>query len=174
VVYQDVDELWEVIPEFPTYSISSLGRVYNQRRDVMMKTSHTLDGNLKISLSHDTGFSRSTRSVALLVAEAFVARPDNLCDQVVILDGNFDNVAAYNLVWRPRWFAWKYARQLKTRQPIHYHNLVVRNLSTGYEHGSIVLAGKMEGLLFSDIWRSTYSGMYVYPLGFQYEVLKRV
>lgn len=113
-------------------------------------------------------------SVALLVAEAFV-EPDNLlCDQVVVLDGNFQNVAAENLRWRPKWFAWKYTHQLKTRQPLHYCNLPVVNIDTDEEHDSIIDAGIKYGLLFEDVWRSTFSGTPIYPYRERYEILERV
>ena len=85
-------ERWKEIPEFPNYEISSLGQVYNKKSDLIMRTSSTRHGNTKITLTDNYG-TRYTRSVAQIVAEAFVEPPKSFCDQVVALDGNLGNVA---------------------------------------------------------------------------------
>lgn len=167
------EELWRNILEFPRYDISNFGRVYNIRRNMMMETSYTTYGHSKITLTAYDG-SRHTRSVAQLVADSFVEPPNLLCDNLIILDGDFTNVVYTNLAWRPRQFAWKYTRQLKERQPLHYRNLSVRNCDTGVEYSSIVEAGITEGLLFVDVWRSTYNSQPVYPYGSVFEVIERV
>lgn len=155
-------ERWKIIPEFPNYEISNLGRIYNTKEDLLMRASNTGHGNVKITLKAEDG-QRYTRSVAQIVAEAFVEPPKRICDHVVVLDGNLANVAADNLVWRPAWYAWKYIRQLKTDQPNHYVNLTVMNLTQAIEYDSVVEAGMVEGLLFDDIWRSTYTGAEIFP-----------
>ncbi len=112
-------EVWQTIPDFPSYLISNLGRVYNTKHDMIMRTSFTNFGHVKITLKIDKLSERFTRSVAQMVAEAFLEPPNWKCDQVIILDGDFSNVAASNLAWRPRWYTWKYTRQLKK------HNLYI-------------------------------------------------
>lgn len=166
------EEIWKIIPEFPNYQISNKGRVYNLRFDHLMRTSYTPFGHMKITLKASGSNVRFTRSVAQLVAEAFVDRPNILCDQVMILDGDFSNVVAENLAWRPRWFVWKYTRQLKERQPIYYQNLPVCNVRTGTVYNSVVEAGITEGLLFRDIWVSTHTGNFVFPNASIFEVIK--
>lgn len=167
-------EVWKVIDEFPDYQISNLGRVYNIRADHFMRTSVNNHGHVKISLKEQYQSIRHTRSVAGLVAEAFVDPPNDLCDAVIILDGNFENLRASNLEWRPRWYAWKYTRQLKAWQPIYYRNLPVKNITTENLYNSIVEAGMREGLLFEDIWRSTYTRANIFPYGHVFEVIERV
>lgn len=167
-----IKEIWAPIQGFPDYDISNVGRVYNRRRDLMMSTSVNNHGYVKITLL-DPSRERHTRSVALLVAEAFVEAPDLLCDHVVVLDGNLTNVIAENLVWRPRGFAWKYSRQLGIEQPRHYQILPVLSVNDGMEYESVVDAGMKEGLLFEDIWRSTYSGARIYPTRQVFEVIDR-
>lgn len=179
-------EEWSVISEFPYYSISNLGRVFNERYNHIMRPSVNNHGHLKITLAREESFfneltkeveictNRYTRSVARLVAEAFVEVPNSLCNEVVVLDGRFQNVVATNLVWRPRWYAWKYTRQLKTKQPIYYRNLRVLNLVTKVEYDSIVEAGMSEGLLFDLIWESTYTQKPLFPYGHIFEVTERV
>lgn len=168
-----VEEVWADIPEFPKYQVSSLGRIFNTQRNILMSVSVTNHGHPKITLADEDG-ERHTRSVALLVADAFVPGRDEPFDQVILLDGNLNNVQASNMAWRPRWFAWKYTRQLRCEQPRHFHNLPVLDVTTDFEYDSIIQAGTTEGLLFSSIWRSTYTGQSVYPTDSVFEVLERV
>jgi hypothetical protein len=168
-----VESQWRTISEFPTYSIDQFGQIYNTKTERLMSLSHTIYGHKKITLTAYDG-TRHTRSVALLVAVAFVEPPNALCDNVMVLDGNLSNVAASNLVWRPRWFVWKYSRQLKIEQPIHYRNLHVANIDENVEYRSIIHAGMVEGLLFNDIWRSTYMGSKVFPYEHVFEITERM
>lgn len=166
-------ERWRTILEFPKYEISNKGNVYNTKTRQMMRTSITNYGHTKITLTDYDG-QRYTRSVAYLVAQAFIDPPTSMASYLIVLDGNFQNVDASNLAWRPRGFAWEYTHQLKYPQPNHYYNLPVRNVVTGFEYDSITEAGVTEGLLFNDIWRSTYTGNELYPHGSIFEIIKRV
>lgn len=168
-----VESDWRTIQEFPNYEVDQFGQIYNSRTHSVMRTSSTNHGHTKVTLTAHDG-TRHTRSVAVIVAVAFVDPPNPLCDNVVVLDGNLENVAAINLAWRPRWFAWKYARQLRLEQPIHFRNLRVANMTMNVEYPCIVDAGMFEGLLFADIWRSTYMGSAVYPHGHRFEITERV
>src|SRR5688500_4813032 len=98
---------WATIKEFPIYEISDSGEIYNTRTRQYMRTSKTTFGHTKITLTDFDG-SRHTRSVALLVAEVFVRPPNFMCDTLIVLDGDFSNLRASNLAWRPDGFAWKY------------------------------------------------------------------
>ncbi len=167
------EEVWQIIPEFSNYQISNLGRVYNIKQNIIMHTSFTNYGHVKLTFKDDWSDERFTRSVAQMVAEAFVEPPSLFCDTIIILDGNFSNVAASNLAWRPRWYTWKYTRQLKIHQPIYYKNLTVHNVVTDSYYESVVHAGMIEGLLFEDIWRSTYTGAALFPYGAIFEVVER-
>jgi hypothetical protein len=167
-------EEWRTIREFPNYEVSNLGRVFNIRHNHLMSTSITLQGHAKITLASEWDGTRYTRSVARLVAEAFLDPPNLLCDEVILLDGDLTNLNVENLAWRPARFAWYYTRQLKTPQPRHYQNLAVINAMTEDEYESIVEAGMREGLLFNDIWHSTYTGQSVFPSGAVFEIIERV
>ena len=134
-----------------------------------MAESRTLQGDHKVTLS--VGGERVTRSVRVLVAEAFVPKPpigpgfhkSAIPDTVIMLDNDQDNVTSYNLAWRPRWFAHKYARQFKQEQPLNYLTKPVENLTTGKVYSSIVEACTEEGLLFNDVFKSATTGISVYP-----------
>ena len=164
------NEEWAFIEGFPNYQISSHGRVYNVSRYQMMSCSVNNHGLLKISLV-DEGGVRRTKSIATLVADAFVPGKDHISDQIILLDGDQMNVHAFNLAWRPRWFAWKYTTQLKQQQPVYYENLAVYDSVLGIEFDNIIEAGTTLGLLFDDIWRSTYSKTHVYPTDSIFEVV---
>lgn len=177
----ETDVEWRTISEFPNYEINARGEVYNSRTHQLMRSSVTNHGHVKITLMtrepDEDGVMinvRYTRSVALLVAEAFVTPPNALCDCVIVLDGVLTNVRADNLAWRPRGFAWSYVRQLRTDQPRHYSNLRVVNITDNIEYESIIHASMVEGLLFNDVWRSTYSGSHVFPYGCVFEISERV
>lgn len=167
-----LEQRWVEIPEFPDYEVSDWGLIFNLRRRTVMSPTRNNHGHMRISLVNDRG--RFTRSVARLVAEAFVEPPEPLCDHIVILDGNLTNIAAENLVWRPAGFAWEYARQLKVDQPMHYKNLEVTNVNTGAAYPSIVHAGMAEGLRFADVWRSTYSHALIYPNHHRFKITEGV
>ncbi len=172
-----MEEIWEFIKGFSEYQISNIGRVYNDKRGLIMSTSVNNHGHLKISLISDTN-ERVTCSVAKLVADAFVPIPYAAelsrmdFDQVILLDGNFSNLVSTNLVWRPKWFAWRYTRQLKEQQPHYMHNLYIRDVQTGVEYKSIIEVGMAEGLLFQDVWRSTYSADPIFPIHHVFEVIR--
>lgn len=166
-------DIWKELPEFPNYEINPLGEIYNRRTRALMKINPTNHGHMKITLTAENG-RRHDRSVAMLVADAFVKPPNFLCDNVIVLDGDHTNIAASNLAWRPQGFAWKYTRQLKQEQPLYYRNLRVLNTVERIEYECVVHAGMSEGLLFEDIWRSTYTGAYLFPTGSAFEVIERV
>lgn len=163
-------EVWADIADFPYYQISNLGRIYNVKFDRMMSVSMNNHGHMKISLLSDWSGIRHTKTVATLVAEAFVPKPNELCDHVIVLDGDFTNMVAHNLAWRPWGFARMYTRQLKVPQPRHYENLPVLNVSKGILYRSVTDAGMSEGLLFRDVWRATYSRQPVFPTGDHFEI----
>lgn len=164
------EEQWEHIQGFPEYLVSNVGRVYNCRTNSVMAESRTLQGDHKVTLSSQG--QRVTRSVRVLVAEAFVPLPlsgsgfhqSAIPDTVIVLDNDQEHLASYNLAWRPRWFAHKYARQFKQELPLYYADKPVKNLTTDKLYSSIIGAGITEGLLFNDIFKSAQAGVKVYPI----------
>lgn len=168
-----MEEVWADIPNFGRYKISNLGRVWNSIFRIPMKTSRQQDGHIKISLIDDGGVRRSV-SVHVLVAEAFVERPYAACSEVVVLDGDLMNVAAYNLAWRSPRTAYMYARQMRTHQPDVYYNRQVRNKQTGVVYKNVVDSGVNDGVEFHEIWMSCHDERRVAPYGHTYEFVQRV
>jgi hypothetical protein len=173
-----IEEIWSTIDEFPQYSISNYGNVRNDLTGHLLAPNPNNHGHIKINLMDLRTREKYTRSVALLVATAFVVPPDRRSDCIIVLDGNLSNVTAWNLAWRPRGFAWEYTHQLKTQQPLAFQNLRVQNETYGFVYLSIIEAGKSEGVLFKDIWRSACSPPQsrprIYPHRATYRVVERV
>lgn len=164
------EEIWAVLPDFPDYKVSNMGRVAGMYKSSLMRVHTTQYGHAKINMV-DCTKQRRTRSVALLVANAFVEPEYPDCDHVIVKNMDYADLRAVNLAWRPDWFAWKYAHQFKIQAPVHYHNLRVVDVVHGLTYLNIIEAAADQGLLFHDIWRSTYTGDECYPARSIFEVI---
>lgn len=146
-----MDTQWARIQEFPDYSISNYGEVVNEHTQRLMRLSTTLQGAIKVNLVNEEG--RSTRSVKVLVAEAFVNGQNDIFNTPIHLDGEQRNCRADNLMWRPRWFAWKYTRQFRIL-PGYINRGPVLELESQVQYFTIYDAATSNGLLFLDVWQS--------------------
>jgi hypothetical protein len=163
------DEEWIPIKGMGNYLINNYGSVYNRRLERLMSESRTMQGDYKVTLSE--GGVRLTRSVRVLVAEHFVAKPtispgfhkSAIPDTVIVLDNDKSNLYYRNLAWRPAWFAQKYSRQFKPVYPSEYYSKQILNLQTGEVYSSIIEAGIKEGVLFDDLLTSALQGVAIYP-----------
>ncbi len=185
-------ELWSDISHFSRYQVSNLGSLRNVIFDnrpmapsKMMSVRRPdgpdgeivrIGGNLKISLIDNDGV-RHTVMVARLVAEAFVEAPSDMCTEVIHLDGDLSNVSASNLRWRSPRTASLYMRQLHTPPKVPWTNLMVRNMNTGVVYENIVTCGKTEGVVWQEVWESTYTKptshqKQVPPYWHTYEIVK--
>lgn len=140
----------DFIQRFSNYNVSNLGRVRNVVTDRIIKLSRTKQGAVKVGL-YDGNGKQYTRSLKLLVAHAFVpGYTHDLFNTPIHLDGDQVNCNADNLIWRPRWFAWKYARQFENideyvnRGPIY-------DCDTSLRYNNIAEAAMRLGLLCKDI-----------------------
>lgn len=159
-----LEEIWKVIADFPNYEVSNHGRIANVETDVLIQPSTTLQGGLKVGIYKND--KQYTRSVKRLVAEAFVEGFTEIFDTPVVLDGDQLNCAAYNLVWRPRWFAWQYAHQFKHVLDHYRLGPIVELDETGIVLGAydnIMEVGTRNGLLFSNVWTAIHAKAPVFP-----------
>jgi hypothetical protein len=155
-----MDEIWVVVSEFPSYAVTNYGTVTNiaTQRDVIQ--SMTKQGALKVGLMRD--HIQYTRSVKVLVADAFIDGRSDIFNTPIQLDGNPRNVNADNLLWRPRWFAWKYKHQFYNI-PKGVDRGKLLDESTGEIYDSILAAATEEGLLIEDIFKSIHYKERVFP-----------
>jgi hypothetical protein len=158
-----VKELWAELEDFPDYTVSSLGEIANMKSGMPRKTSINQQGIVKISLYR--GRELITRSVAVLVATAFVEGQDPLFNTPIHLDGDRENCRADNLMWRPRWFAVQYHRQFLDRA---FHEAAVHfeDVATGREYHSVKEACMAHGLYHVDVYNSFAHETHV-PITFQ-------
>ena len=155
-----MDEVWKHLPEFPDYWVSNLGQVRNENRDHILKPSLTKAGVLKVGLVR--AGKQLTRSVKVLVAESFVPNTNELFDTPIQLDGDPLNVHADNLIWRPRWFAWKYHKQME-KVDEYLSTKSVKDSKTGLVYSSIANAAMSNGLLFVEVEMSVMNHIPVFP-----------
>lgn len=164
-----MQEEWRTIREFPEYEISNYGRVAHKAQDILIRTSHTLQGGLKVGLTENG--KQYTRSVKVLVADAFVDGKSPHFNTPIILDGDQNNCSAQNLMWRPRWFAWHYTNQFKNVLDIYRKGPIVEV----DQYGDILEVymdtyevGITFGLQFYEVWsclNSPYDKKPVFPTG---------
>ena len=159
--FGNVEEEWYPIEEFPDYEISNTGLIVNSDTNRIMKTSKTLQGAVKVGLMGSDG-KQYTRSVKLLVADAFVGGRDHICNTPIHLDGDQENCNADNLAWRPRWFAIRYLYQFQT---IYAYDTTskIQDVDSGEVSTNPYEAAKRYGLLMDHIVKSCVNGTPCFP-----------
>jgi hypothetical protein len=142
---------WHELDEFPDYAVSSEGEVHNIKTGMPRKTSINQQGIVKISLYQ--GRELITRSVAVMVAEAFCEGQTEFFNTPIHLDGDRENCRAANLMWRPRWFAVQYHRQFQN-EVFHKMDVHIEEVGSGKEYYSVKEACMDLGLYYNDVYRS--------------------
>ena len=148
-------EHWCELEEFPDYAVSDLGEIHNIKTGMPRKTSINQQGIVKISLYQ--GRELITRSVAIMVAEAFCEGQTAFFNTPIHLDGDRENCRADNLMWRPRWFAVKYHRQFHYEE-FHNSNVHIQEVLSGKEYYSVKECCMDLGLYYNDVYRSYIHG----------------
>lgn len=161
-------EEWRIIPEFQSYSVSSLGRVRNEDTGRYMALAQNQHGIVHVGLCR--GKVQFKRSVPLLVARAFLPIPTNPSfDSPIQLDGDRINVAADNLAWRPKWFAVKY--HLQFHFPPGGFIVPIVEIGTGETFRNSWEAATKYGLLDREIFLATINRTYVWPTYQEFRVI---
>lgn len=168
----NIPEEWRMIPDFPRYEVSNLGRVANRETDLLLTPNKTLQGDLKVGLySYPETIEdipqQKTRLVKVLVANAFVPGRTELFDTPILLDGDQEHPWAHNIMWRPRAFAWRYSAQFKRNILKHYLMGPIVELDPNWQpinaYDHIYEICVTNGLLFADVWRAIHEQTLVYP-----------
>lgn len=145
-------ESWKTIDGFYRYVINPDGVVKARDTGLVMKARQNKQSFVMITLLDEEGKKR-TRSVALLVAKAYLAKPPNEAyNSIIHLDNDRTNCSANNLMWRPRWYALLYRRMFNE----HPSNTSVLIQETGEIFGTLREACVKYGLYD----KHTYIDMY--------------
>ena len=162
-------ERWHELEEFPDYAVSDLGNIHNIKTGMPRRTSINQQGIVKISLYQ--GRELITRSVAVLVAEAFCEGETEFFNTPIHLDGDRENCRADNLMWRPRWFAVQYHRQFNSPE-FHTSDVHIREIDTGKEFYSVKDACMYFGLYYNDVYRSYVHGQQIRLTRQEFELVR--
>lgn len=152
-------EEWRPIVNFPGYWVSSYGRVRGPHDHILAQVRNQQGINY-VGLMRDG--SQHKRSVAVLVAEAFLPDPmPKAFDTPIHLDGNKANSRIENLMWRPRWFAVKYHQQFHNGQ--RGFDKPIQETNSGEIFKTSWDAAIRFGLIDRDILTATLNNTYVWP-----------
>lgn len=159
---------WAELDDFPDYAVSEYGEIGNMKTGLTRKVSINQQGNVKISIYR--GRELYTRSVAVIVAEAFVEGRTEFFNTPIHLDGDKRNCRADNLMWRPRWFAVRYHRQFYN--PVfHNSDVPIVEVNSGNEYQSVKEACMHLGLIHDDVYYSFTQGRDLQLTRHAFEVL---
>lgn len=159
-----VPEDWAEIRDFPTYAVSTCGRVRRELTKRIVAPTKNTRGNWIIGLMDESRMQRK-RSLPLLVADAFVPRIEGRddFDTPIHLDGDPDNMHYLNLAWRPLWFARKYKQQFARDTPAYPY--AIEDVETRVFYKDSREAAIIHGLLEQEIRLSMINNTYVFPSG---------
>jgi len=139
-------EHWLPIEDFPSYEISSEGRVRNVDTDHILSIHPNGRGIYQVVMYRDG--RPNARAVHKLVANAFVeteSRNYRGDDVPVHIDGDRSNNCADNLMWKPLWLAMQRTRQRNRVRPIDNRPVMVVDTGDIYEN-SLECARAIDGL----------------------------
>lgn len=174
---------WRVIQEFPHYSVSDTGFVRKDGpNERIMARLVNQRGIVNVGLTKNG--VQYKRSVAHLVAQAFVPVIDRTAvgnvynikvptfDTPIHLDGDKFNNGAWNLAWRPRWFALKYLRQF--REGPQGFGRPIQDMETEQIFPNSFAAAIANGLLEREVVISIMTKNYTWPTFQQFRIYSDV
>jgi hypothetical protein len=160
---------WRQIREFPDYSVSSGGLVRNDRTGRLMARTLNQQGIVQVGFCRNGRYFK--RSVAVLVAKAFIPHRFGAFDTPINVDGDRTNNSVQNLMWRPRWFAIMYHKQFD--RP--YHGRIRREIvdvKTDRVYPDSFICAIENGLLEKDVVLSIANRTVVWPTYQQFQVIE--
>lgn len=158
MVNKMIAEIWKTIDEFPTYSVSDLGKIRNDKTGNILSGGLDRDGYRQVTISYNQ--KQYNRRVCRLVAIAFIPNPKNL-PQVNHKDEDKENDASYNLEWCTAKYNNNYGQRANsTRKKVIcvetgriYEGLRVAEKYTGIPHGNISKGCKTGMLIGGYHWQ---------------------
>jgi hypothetical protein len=152
---------WVEIPEFPKYSVNALGQIRHTRFEREIRPQVNQYGVPYVCV-YDRYGVQAKRSLALIVAQAFIPERSPEFDTPINLDGDRLNCDTDNLMWRPRWFARRYHQQFRDPYPRPI-DVPLRDLAGGHAFHNSYEVFTTFGLLERDLVLSIENRTYVWP-----------
>lgn len=146
-------EAWRDIEGFPGYRISTRSRVCNRHYHIM-KPQLNRDGFRYVGLRRRG--CQHNKTIGLLVARAFLERPEEYYSSLIYLDEVRSNDRLENLAWRPRGYAFRYQRQEVDRRPLLPYTVVNQDDNNEFRNSKI--ASRRYGILETEIVDSVFAG----------------
>lgn len=164
-----LEEEWKHLEDYPGYSVSTYGRVLNDRRGLILAQRPNQQGIACASLIYRG--NKTSASVARLVAGAFVPRTNPHFLSPINLNGHRMDNHVDNLMWRPRWFAYKYHQQFNVPDFYYVPRATILLLDTEEEFEGLVEPSTKYGLHYKDIMYSYMIGSEVFPTKQKFRLL---
>jgi hypothetical protein len=151
---------WVLVEGFPKYSVNKLGQVRRDSFDRLVRPQMNQTGSVYVPLMREGVLKQ--RSLALIVAKAFLPEPTPPFDTPINLNGDRWDCRVENLMWRPRGFAIRYHQQF--RDP---YERPVKAPLRARDHQEVfpdsLSAAKRYGLLERDVVLSMQYNTYAWP-----------
>lgn len=164
-----MNEEWRLVEDVDEYEVSDRGRVANVRTKRILKLSRNSEGIATVGLM--VRGKHTTRSVALLVSQAFIPKNDATFNSPINLDGNRMNCSANNLMWRPRWFAVRYHQQFLTDE-FYERRAIIEIEQTGEMFVGWAEPSMTYGLRYTDIILSYVNGKPTFPTMYNFRLVR--
>ena len=144
---------------FPLYSVSDLGAVVNNDTWAAKAYLRNQHGYCFVSLYR--GSRRMSRQVSVLVAETFIRDMYPLeWDTIIHLDGDLGNLKASNLAYRPRSYAIRYNRAIRTvdRSKWHLEHTAIDWDGVELHFDNVVDSATHFGILMEEVLKALDTG----------------
>jgi len=151
---------WREIVTFKGYSVSDQGQIKSDKTGRILKLSQNQQGVVMVGMMR--GGVQYHRSLAKLVAQAFIPRTYPAFDTPINVDGDRTNNRVDNLMWRPRWFAINYHRQFRHRYENPIPKMIV-DMKTGEMYENSWECAISNGLLERDVVMGISNRTWVWP-----------
>lgn len=159
---------WVPVQGFPGYSVHPDGHVRRDQNSRLLHIKVNQYGVPYVGLMRK-GEQRQ-RSLALLVAKAFVEKAKATFDVPINLNGDRCDCAVENLTWRPRWFAVHFNRQFRERYESPIEAPIKALEDREVLPGSLAVSMRY-GLLEKDVVLSIMNRTYAWPTYQQFVIV---
>lgn len=154
---------WARIQEYPNYEVNEQGDIRNSQTKRKITPRTNAQGYLMVNIMDDFNKRQVTRSVAPLVAKAFLDPPESdIYNSIIHLDGDRQNCHVSNLMWKPRWYSIQYHKQFGKRE----YDISVYCADTDEVFTTLREAAMTYGLLENRLYLGVVNREPVWPLNY--------